>query len=67
MSLMGGVMQPSVADIGQKVSIRMHDPEGGFRDILGVLESIDEVRKKDGSLIKFDPSKIALWKVVPTK
>ena len=60
-------MQPSEAHIGQRVSIRMHDPEGGFRDLLGVLESIDEVRKKDGTLIKFDASKIALWKVVPTK
>jgi hypothetical protein len=45
----------------------MHDPEGGFRDILGILESIDEVRKKDGTLVKFDPTKIALWKVVPKK
>ena len=60
-------MQPSAADIGQKVSIRMHDPAGGFRDILGVLESVDEVRKKDGSLVKFDPTQIALWKVVPAK
>ena len=60
-------MQPSAADIGKKVSIRMHDPAGGFRDILGILESIDEVRKKDGSLIKFDPGKIAIWKVVPSK
>jgi len=60
-------MQPSAANIGQRVSIRMHDPEGGFRDILGTLESIDEVRKKDGALVKFDPTKIALWKVVPNK
>jgi hypothetical protein len=60
-------MQPSAADIGQKVSIRMHDPAGGFRDILGILESVDEVRKKDGSLVKFDPTQIALWKVVPAK
>ena len=60
-------MQPSAADIGQKVSIRMHDPAGGFRDILGILESVDEVRKKDGSLVKFDPSQIALWKVLPAK
>lgn len=60
-------MQPSAVNIGQRVSIRMHDPEGGFRDILGTLESIDEVRKKDGTLVKFDPKMIALWKVVPNK
>jgi hypothetical protein len=60
-------MQPSAAHIGQRVSIRMHDPEGGYRDILGTLESINEVRKKDGTLVKFDPTRIALWKVVPSK
>ena len=60
-------MQPSAAQIGQRVSIRMHDPEGGFRDILGVLVSTTAVRKKDGTLVEFDPTKIALWKVVPSK
>lgn len=60
-------MQPSAAQIGQRVSIRLHDPEVGFRDLLGTLESITEVRKRDGSLVTFDPAKIALWKVVPPK
>lgn len=60
-------MQPSAAQIGQRVSIRLHDPEGGFRDLLGTLESITEVRKRDGSLVTFDPAKIALWKVVSPK
>ena len=60
-------MQPSAAQIGQRVSIRLHDPDGGYRDILGVLESENTVRKKDGTIVIFDPSKIALWKVVPSK
>jgi hypothetical protein len=60
-------MQPSMAHIGQRVSIRLIDPAGGFRDLLGTLETLDEVRKKDGSLVKFDPKLIALWKVVPSK
>ena len=60
-------MQPSAAQIGQRVSIRLHDPEGGYRDLLGILESATQVRKKDGSLITFDPTKIAMWKVVPPK
>ena len=58
-------MQPSAAQIGQRVSIRLHDPEGGYRDLLGTLESITQVRKRDGSLVTFDPARIALWKVVP--
>jgi hypothetical protein len=58
---------PSENEIGKRVSIRLHDPEGGFRDLLGTLEALDLVRKKDGSLKKFDPEAIALWKVVPQK
>jgi len=60
-------MQPSAAQIGQRVSIRMFEDSGGFRDILGVLESENTVRKKDGTLVSFDPAKIAVWKIVPSK
>ncbi|CAB4599415.1 MAG: hypothetical protein F2586_00260 [Actinobacteria bacterium] len=55
---------PTENEIGKRVSIRLHDPEGGFRDLLGTLEEIDVVRKKDGSLKKFDHGAIFLWKVV---
>jgi hypothetical protein len=58
---------PSLTEIGKRVSIRLHDPEGGFRDLLGTLEEIDAVRKKDGSIVKFNHNLIALWKVVPEK
>ena len=60
-------MLPSTAQIGLRVSIRLHDPSGGFRDLLGSLESENTVRKKDGTVITFDPAKIAVWKVVPSK
>lgn len=60
-------MQPSAAQVGQRVTIRLHDPAGGFRDILGVLESENTLRKKDGTLVTFDPTTIAIWKVVPNK
>jgi hypothetical protein len=42
----------------------MHDPEGGFRDLLGILTSTTSVEKKDGTVVSFDPAKIAIWKVV---
>jgi hypothetical protein len=29
--------------------------------------SENTVKKKDGTLITFDPSKIAVWKIVPNK
>jgi len=58
---------PSEGNIGSRVSIRLHDPEGGFCDVLGTLETLTTVRKKDGTLATFDPATIALWKVVPPK
>ena len=60
-------MQPSAAQIGERVSIRLHDPQGGYRDLLGILVSENTVKKKDGTLITFDPSKITVWKIVPNK
>ena len=60
-------MQPSAAQIGERVSIRLHDPQGGYRDLLGILVSENTVKKKDGTFITFDPSKIAVWKIVPNK
>ena len=60
-------MQPSAAQIGLRVSIRLHDPSGSYRDLLGTLESENTVLKKDGTVITFDPAKIAVWKVVPDK
>ena len=57
---------PSTSDLGAKVSIRLHDPEGGYRDLLGILVTTTSVRKKDGTVHQFNPADIALWKVVPT-
>ncbi len=58
---------PGLPEIGQRASIRLFDPEGGYRDLLGILESPTTIRKKDGSLITIDPGRIFLWKVVPPK
>lgn len=50
--------------IGHRVSIRLHDDGGGYRDILGYLESSNSVKKKDGAIAEFDPKKIATLRVV---
>mgnify|MGYP003704533479 FL=1 len=55
---------PSESDLGAKVSIRLHDPAGGYRDLLGILVETNSVQKKDGSVHNFDPAQIAIWKVV---
>ena len=55
---------PKASDLGSKISIRLHDPAGGFRDLLGILVAINQVQKKDGSIHTFNPSEIEIWKVV---
>jgi len=57
---------PNRAQIGQRVSLRLQDPEGGFRDLLGHLVAVNQVRKKDGQVVTFDPHLIAIWKVIPS-
>jgi GNAT superfamily N-acetyltransferase len=55
------------AAIGKRVSIRFHDPEGGFRDLVGYLESENSLRNRHGELIEFDVEKIAIYKVIEEK
>lgn len=49
------------------MTIRMHDPDGGYRDILGILETPTSIRKRDGSIVTFDPDRIALWRKIPPR
>lgn len=51
-------------NLGKKVSIRLHDEGGGFRDLLGELIAPETVRRKDGSLVAFDRRKIFAFRVV---
>lgn len=53
--------------IGKRVSIRLHDPEGGFRDIVGYLESSTTLRNRHGILIEFSHSEIFIWREVLLK
>ncbi len=57
---------PGLQEVGLRLSIRLFDADGGFRDLLGFLETPTSIRKKDGSIVEFSPEKIFLWKVVPT-
>jgi hypothetical protein len=50
--------------IGKRVTIRLHDPEGGFRDILGRLETPFALRNRHGLLIEFKYDEIFIWREV---
>ncbi|MEK6648796.1 MAG: GNAT family N-acetyltransferase [Actinomycetota bacterium] len=56
--------RPGADLLGKRVTIRLRDPEGGFRDIVGILESETTIRKRDGSLAQFAPEKIAIWREI---
>ncbi|MEY3196533.1 MAG: hypothetical protein RLZZ82_742 [Actinomycetota bacterium] len=53
--------------IGSRVSIRLHEAEGGFRDILGHLLTPNSLRNKRGEVIEFSHSEIFVWRKVIEK
>ncbi|TRZ56151.1 MAG: hypothetical protein D4S00_05470 [Streptomycetaceae bacterium] len=53
--------------IGKRLTIRLHDPEGGFRDIVGVLESTNSLRNRHGQLVEFSHDEIFIWREVIAK
>ncbi len=56
-------------DVGRRVSLRIRLPEGGFTDIVGVVESWTDgvlcLRRRDGSPVEVSESGIAASRVVP--
>ncbi|MEI6648090.1 MAG: GNAT family N-acetyltransferase [Actinomycetes bacterium] len=56
---------PEQHDVGSRVSIRLRDLEYGLRDVLGTLETVNSVRRKNGELWNFQSSDIVAWRIVP--
>lgn len=56
-------------DVGQRVSLRTFLPEGGYTDIIGVVESwadgVLTVRRRDDSMVEVPEGVIAASRVVP--
>jgi ribosomal protein S18 acetylase RimI-like enzyme len=46
--------------IGQRLTLRLNDPDGGYRDLVGILESTTTIRKRSGEVVEFDPRQIAI-------
>ena len=57
-------MGPGVEIIGARITVRLHEPGGGFRDVVGTLETLTSVRKTDGSLAHFSHDQIAIWREI---
>ncbi|MCY9785739.1 hypothetical protein KIK06_17775 [Nocardiopsis sp. EMB25] len=56
-------------DVGKRVSVRIHLPDQGFTDIVGVVESWTDgvltLRRRDDSVVEVAESDIAASRVVP--
>lgn len=50
--------------IGQRFSIRLHDPEGGYRDVVGHLKTATSLVNRKGQEISFDPEQIFIWREI---
>lgn len=50
--------------IGERISIRMAAPDGGFQDLLGQLVTSTSVEKKSGEVVEFDPTRVVAWRLV---
>jgi ribosomal protein S18 acetylase RimI-like enzyme len=50
--------------IGQRFSIRLRDPEGGYRDVVGHLKTATSLINRKGQEISFDPEQIFVWREI---
>ena len=50
--------------IGKRVTIRLREPGGGFRDIVGILQSERVLINSKSQSISFSPDEIAIWREI---
>ncbi len=50
--------------IGKRVTIRLHEPSGGYKDIVGILQSDNHLINSKAESIFFSPDEIAIWREI---
>ncbi len=50
--------------IGKRLTIRLRQKNGGYRDIVGYLETPTSLRNRNGELIDFDQNEIKVWREI---
>ncbi len=53
-----------ISAIGKRVTIRLHEPSGGYRDIVGILQSDNHLINSKSEKIFFSPDEIAIWREI---
>ena len=59
-----GSLSPLSGAVGKRVTIRLREADGGFRDIVGVLRNDHEVINAKSQVITFSKDEIAVWREV---
>lgn len=56
---------PQLLDaIGKRVTIRLREPDGGYRDIVGFLQNDHQLINSKSETISFSPDEIAIWREI---
>jgi len=53
-----------IAAVGKRVTIRLHEPGGGYRDIVGLLQNERQIINSKSEIISFLPDQIAIWREI---
>ena len=53
-----------IAAVGKRVTIRLHEPGGGYRDIVGLLQNERQIINSKSEVISFSPDQIAIWREI---
>ena len=51
--------------LGKRVTIRLRDSDGTFRDVVGVLQSETTLINRRGESVSFDPESAVAFRVIP--
>jgi len=54
-----------LAEVGKRATIRLRDSAGGFRDIVGVIQSERTLINRRGEVVEFEPEEIAFFRLIP--
>jgi cysteinyl-tRNA synthetase len=54
-----------VQALGKRVTLRLHEGDGTFRDIVGVLQSETSLIDRRGKTIHFNPDEVAVFRIIP--
>ena len=50
--------------LGKRLSIRLSDFDGGFRDLIGIYIAEDTIEDRNGDVITFSSKDIFVWKEI---